>query len=86
MYRIKAFNLISESPNTSFILAGDFNLTGNGFHPKAKTRHSKLKQIIKEPTRGSNILDLVFTDTVYPLCLSPHEFWPLLGHLTMQLS
>ena len=54
--------LISESPNTSFIAVGDFNPTGNGFHPKSITRHSKLKQIIKEPTRGSNILDLVFTD------------------------
>ena len=24
--------LISESPNTSFIVVGDFNPTGNGFH------------------------------------------------------
>ena len=54
--------LISESPNTSFIVVGDFNPTGNGFHPKSITRYSKLKQIIKEPTRGPNILDLVFTD------------------------
>ena len=54
--------LISESPNTSLIVAGDFNPTGNGFHPKSITRHSKLKQIIKEATRGSSILDLVFTD------------------------
>ena len=54
--------LISESSNTSFIAVGDFSPTGNGFHPKSITRHSKPKQIIKEPTRGSNILDLVFTD------------------------
>ena len=54
--------LISESPNTSFNVVGDFNRTGNGFHSEAITRHSKLKQIIKEATRGSNILHLVFTD------------------------
>ena len=54
--------LVSESPNTSF-LVGDVNPTGNGFYPKAITRHSKLKQIIKDPTRGSNIHGLVFTDT-----------------------
>ena len=58
--------MINWFPNVQihyyFIVVGDFNLTGNGFHPKAITRNSKLKQIIKEPTRGSNILDLVFTD------------------------
>ena len=54
--------LISESPNTSFIVVGDFNPAGNGFYSKAITGHSKLKQTFEDPTRGSNILDLVFTD------------------------
>ncbi len=43
--------LISESPSTS-----------NGFRPAKLARYSKLKQIIRNPTRGSNILDLLFTD------------------------
>ena len=55
--------LISESPSTSFIIAGDFNPTSNGFRPAKLVRYySKLKQIIKNPTRGSNTLDLLFTD------------------------
>ncbi len=47
--------LISESPRTSFIIAGDFNPTSNGCRPAKLARYSKLKQIIKNPTRGSNI-------------------------------
>ena len=39
--------IIFGSFSTSFILAGDFNPTGNGFCSIAITRHSKLKQIIK---------------------------------------
>ncbi len=54
--------LTSESPSTSFIIAGDFNPTSNGFRPAKLARYSKLKQIIRNPTRGSNIFDLLFTD------------------------
>ena len=67
---------ISESSYTSFIVVGDFNPTGNGFCSKAITRHSKLKQIIEDPTRGSNILDLVFTD-ISALFETPRNMAPI---------
>ena len=67
---------VHEYLNTSFIVVGNVNPTGNGFYSKAITRHSKLKQIIKEPTRGSNILDLVFT-YASAMFESPHVLAPV---------
>ncbi len=52
--------LISESSNTSFIVAGDFNPATNRFQPKYIEK--QCHQIVKEPTRGANILDLIFTN------------------------
>ena len=47
---------------TAVIVAGDFNPTDNGFNPKILTKHCDFKQVIKEPTRNANILDLIFTN------------------------
>ena len=55
------YNFLSN-PKKGYIIAGDFNPTSNGFRPAKLARYSKLKQIIKNPTRGSNILDLLFAD------------------------
>jgi hypothetical protein len=41
--------LCLESPNSAFIVAGDF-------------AHCNLKQVVKKATRGNNILDLIFTN------------------------
>ena len=54
--------LTTENSDTAVIVAGDFNLTGNGFNPKILTKHCDLKQVIKKPTRNANILDLIFTN------------------------
>ena len=54
--------LTTENSDTAVIVAGDFNLTGNGFNPKILTEHCSLKQVIKKPTRNANILDLIFTN------------------------
>ena len=54
--------LIFESSNTSFIVAGDFNPATNRFQPKYIGKQCHLKQIVKGPTRGANILDLIFTN------------------------
>jgi hypothetical protein len=54
--------LISESSDTSFTVAGDFNPTSNGFQIKSISNMCHLKQVVKNPTRGTNMLDLIFTN------------------------
>jgi hypothetical protein len=51
--------LISESPNTSIIITGDFNPLSNGFQKRVL---KKLNRVIRTPTRGKAILDLILTD------------------------
>jgi hypothetical protein len=54
----------SESPETGFIVAGDFNPCSNGFNMKCLSNYCdfNLKQVVKDPKRNSNILDLIFTN------------------------
>lgn len=54
--------LTMESPDTAFIIAGDFNPTSDGFKSKFLKNHCNLKQVVKEPTRNTSILDLIFTN------------------------
>ena len=54
--------LCSESPNSAFIIAGDFNPMSTGFQSRRLKIHCNLKQVVKEPTRKNNILDLIFTN------------------------
>jgi exonuclease III len=54
--------LCLESPNSAFIVAGDFNPTSNGFQNRCLKIHCNLKQVVKKATRGNNILDLMFTN------------------------
>ena len=74
--------LCSESPNSAFIIAGDFNPMSTGFQSRRLKIHCNLKQVVKEPTRKNNILDLIFTniakfyvcpDTLAPLSSSDHN-------------
>ena len=54
-----------ESLHTAIILEGDFNpTTSNGFQQKRLERHCNLKQIVMQPTRDTNTLDLIFTHMV----------------------
>ena len=74
----------SESPETGFIVAGDFNPCSNGFDVKHLLNYcdTNLKQVVKDPTRNSNILDLIFTnisshynppEVIAPLSSSDHN-------------
>ena len=54
--------LSSENTDTSFIIAGDFNPVSNGFQSRFLINHCNLIQVVKEPTRELNILDLIFTN------------------------
>jgi hypothetical protein len=54
--------LISESSDTFFIVACDFNPTNNGFQIKSISNMCHLNQVVKNPTRGTNMLDLIFTN------------------------
>ncbi len=63
------YKLISESSNTSFIVADDFNPATNRFQPKYIEKQCHLKQIVKEPSRGANILDLIPRKSLPPLPL-----------------
>ena len=51
-------DLLSSSPNAFIILAGDFN----HFNYRDLRSSFNLRQLVKEPTRGQNILDLVLTN------------------------
>ena len=44
------------------VAAGDFNPLGNGFREKIITNHCQLKQVVKKPTRGTAILDLILSN------------------------
>ena len=54
----------SESPETGFIVARDFNPCSNCFDMKCLSDYCdfNLKQVVKDPTRNSDILDLIFTN------------------------
>ena len=74
--------LCVESSSTAFIIAGDFNPTSNGFLQKYISRHCNMKEVVKQPTRGRNTLDLIFTniaefyecpETLAPLSTSDHR-------------
>ena len=54
--------LCLESPNSAFIIAGDFNPTSNGFQNRYLKIHCYLKQVVKEATRGNNTINLIFTN------------------------
>ena len=54
--------LATESRDTAFIIAGDFNPSSNGFSPRFINTHCNLKQVVKEPTRNHSILDFIFTN------------------------
>lgn len=66
--------LVTESPDTRFVISGDFNPISNDFDPKILTSHCKFKQIVLSPTQNDTILDLIFTDIKEfyndPVCLS----------------
>ena len=75
--------LVTESPDTRFIITGDFNPISNGFDFKILTSHCKFKQLYLTPTRNDAILDLIFTDRKEfyndPCCsLSLGNEWPFL--------
>ena len=60
-------NLLSndlESSDTAFIVAGDFNPSSSGFQQKHSARHCDFRQVVKQPTRSTNTLDLIFTNIV----------------------
>ena len=64
-YFYSCYDIVSsESPETGFIVAGDFNPCSNGFDVKYLLNYcdTNLKQVVKDPTRNSNILDLIFTN------------------------
>ena len=74
--------LCVESPHTAIILGGDFNPASNGFQQKRLKRHCNLKQIVVQPTRKANTLDLILTDMadcydtpeiIAPLSTSDHN-------------
>jgi hypothetical protein len=51
-------SILDSSPNASIILTGDFN----HFNYRHLYSSFNLKQLVKVPTRGQNILDLVLTN------------------------
>lgn len=73
----------------ALIIAGDFN---HGFQQKHFNRHCNLKQIIKQPTRKSNALELIFSniaisfevpENLAPLSTSDHNIinWKVKCHI-----
>ena len=71
-------SILSVHPNSGIILAGDFNQ----FRHQRLCTSFNLKQIVKQATRGNNILDKIFTNIskyyetpniVAPLCSSDHN-------------
>ena len=76
--------LSTGSPDTGFTAAKDFNPCSNSFDAKYLTKYCdvNLKQVVKSPTRNSNVLDLIFTNTgIYynppeptvPVSISDHK-------------
>ena len=50
-------NALTNFPNAGIVLLGDFNQ----FKPGSLTSSFNLKQVVKRPTRGKNILDKIYT-------------------------
>ena len=64
-YFYSCYDIIScESPDTGFIVSGDFNPCSNGFDSKYLSNYcdTDLKQVVKNPTQNLNVLDLIFTN------------------------
>jgi hypothetical protein len=57
--------LTTESCDTAFMIAGDFKPISNGFKPRILNFHCNFKQVVKEETRNTSILDLIFTNVNY---------------------
>ena len=68
--------LITESPNTSIIASGDFNPINNEFKERVIINHCQLKQMVKKPTRGTAILDLILTNA-HPFYVKPKVLGPI---------
>jgi hypothetical protein len=51
-------SVLVRFPNAGIMLVGDFNRLDYQF----LCNHSNLQQIVKNPTRGNAILDLIFTN------------------------
>ena len=68
--------LISESPNASIIASGDFNPTSNGFKERVIINHCQLKQVVKKPTKGTAILDLILSNA-HPFYVKPKVLGPI---------
>ena len=51
--------LISESTETAFIIAGDFNPNSNNFRSGHIKLQCGVKQVVHVPTRIAHILDLI---------------------------
>jgi hypothetical protein len=75
--------LISESPSTSFIIAGDFNPTSNGFRPAKSgiANWNKLLRILQEDQTLS-----IYYLQIYLHFSRPQKFSPQLQRQIMQLS
>ena len=74
---VTAFDtLISESPNASIIASGDFNPTSNGFKERVIINHCQLKQVVKKPTKGTAILDLILSNA-HPFYVKPKVLGPI---------
>lgn len=67
-------------PNGFIILAGDFN------HAYLKTVLSKFHQHVIFPTRGDNILHLIYTTNKRQYKTSPLQHIVLSNHLTVMLK
>jgi hypothetical protein len=55
----------TESPDSGFVITGDFNPKCNRFDCKTLSSQCNLKQIVQSPTRNDAILDLIFTNIKY---------------------
>ena len=65
-----------DSPDIAIVTAGDFNAPSNGFQEKIITNHCQLKQIVKQPTRGTSVLDLILSN-IYSFYEKPRVLAPL---------
>ena len=54
--------LISESTETAFIIAGDFNPNNNNFRSRHIELQCGLKQVAHAPTRKEHTFDLILTN------------------------
>ena len=67
-------DVLSSFPNAFIILAGDFK----HFNYRDLRSSINLRQLVKDPTRGQNILDLVLTN--------PHKYYKATRDFTPNLE